>query len=383
MKEIFFKYSKEKLKKMKAEVLKDCIYVLDANSLLDAYRLTKKTREDFLSKLEILSEKNLIVLPYQVGKEFTKNRKNVIKIKIDEQGRSKKLFEKALNEIKNITYYKNDKTLIEEIEKNVNNITREMKNSENVTVKFLDEEDEILNKILKIFEKKIVGKLEESQLEKIKKEGKIRFEEEIPPGYEDNKKINNKYGDLIIWKNLIAIAKESNKNILFVSNDNKSDWIEKNNKNEMTNPRIELLEEMFLESKKKFWQLDTYNFIKEITQKFKLEKSEEALEEIKELSINNDEKIIKSLNICELEIDNFIQECLQTMNLSIPQHVKDQHISNLLRAIYAIEEYDLEILRKIEDTCLNKNTLENVERIKNKLKEIENMKITLINNLSD
>lgn len=59
-------------------------------------------------------------------------------------------------------------------------------------------------------------------------EGQKRYKKEIPPGFKDakNKDGVRKYGDLIIWKELIKFARTQSKNIIFVTDDVKADWWE-------------------------------------------------------------------------------------------------------------------------------------------------------------
>ncbi|WP_204277464.1 PIN-like domain-containing protein, partial [Escherichia coli] len=61
----------------------------------------------------------------------------------------------------------------------------------------------------------------------LKKEGEDRYAKKIPPGYKDAKKDAgefDKYGDLIIWKDMIGKAKADKRPILFISDDAKEDW---------------------------------------------------------------------------------------------------------------------------------------------------------------
>ena len=57
-------------------------------------------------------------------------------------------------------------------------------------------------------------------------EGKLRYEFQIPPGYQDLKeKIGTQiFGDLIVWKQILSHAKAINKNVIFICNDLKIDW---------------------------------------------------------------------------------------------------------------------------------------------------------------
>lgn len=59
-------------------------------------------------------------------------------------------------------------------------------------------------------------------------EGEMRASQRMPPGFKDSGKGENKYGDLIIWFEILQFA-ESNSDkfekIVFLSNDEKPDWV--------------------------------------------------------------------------------------------------------------------------------------------------------------
>lgn len=86
-------------------------------------------------------------------------------------------------------------------------------------------------------------------MEDICKEGKVRYEKKIPPGYKDNtnKSNGNEYGDLIVWKEIIKYAKTNKQPIVFVTDDQKEDWwtIEKGFS---IRPREELIKEFLDET---------------------------------------------------------------------------------------------------------------------------------------
>ena len=63
-----------------------------------------------------------------------------------------------------------------------------------------------------------------------------------PPGFKDKGKELNASGDLIIWKELLNCATEKNKDVIFVSADEKNDWWHQSNK-EGLYPRFELVDE--------------------------------------------------------------------------------------------------------------------------------------------
>lgn len=69
-------------------------------------------------------------------------------------------------------------------------------------------------------------------------QGRKRYEKHIPPGYKDEEKNNKKgqgkeqgnsneerrFGDLIVWVQILDKAEETGKPIVFVTDDRKEDW---------------------------------------------------------------------------------------------------------------------------------------------------------------
>ncbi len=103
----------------------------------------------------------------------------------------------------------------------------------------------------------------EDELNVIKEEGLERYKKEIPPGYmDDSKDEDRKYGDLIIWKELLRLA-ENNKDkaIFFISNDKKEDWVYKKY-DKIWGPRIELLQEFGKVSDQIFYIYTLDQFLK-------------------------------------------------------------------------------------------------------------------------
>ena len=57
-------------------------------------------------------------------------------------------------------------------------------------------------------------------------EGEKRYKQQIPPGFQDAKAKDGvrKYSDLILWKEILKYAKNQQTNIIFVTDDVKTDW---------------------------------------------------------------------------------------------------------------------------------------------------------------
>jgi PIN like domain len=101
----------------------------------------------------------------------------------------------------------------------------------------------------------------QKELDAIYDEGKERFANRMPPGFEDDSKqkdkspfqfsnglkIERRFGDLIVWKQAIALAKANQFDFLiFVTDDEKSDWWWKIDSSgpKTLGPRPELIEEI-------------------------------------------------------------------------------------------------------------------------------------------
>ena len=100
------------------------------------------------------------------------------------------------------------------------------------------------------------------ELFEITKKGKHRYEFRIPPGYGDLKTGDKDgfqiFGDLIIWMQILEYAKDTQKPILFITNDIKkgNGWCYPDSKNSelrVESPREELIKEIKDISGVDFW----------------------------------------------------------------------------------------------------------------------------------
>ena len=247
MKENFFgyiPYSSEEYKKL----WNNAIVVVDANILLNLYRYSKKTQKEMFNSLDKLKDR--LWIPYNTALEFFRNRLSVINERKSEYDSLVKAlsFTKEIDKVNRVRHAilsdKKEKLLaiINECAVTVENIIIEGKNEE--TIDYV-KNDSILNHILELYDGKIGDKISEEKLKEYTKKIDKRYENKIPPGYKDiNKDTDNKYGDAINWLETIAYAKNNNKDILYITDDVKSDWFNKD-----TNmPRYELLNEFYCET---------------------------------------------------------------------------------------------------------------------------------------
>ncbi len=307
--------------------------VFDSSALLSFYGYTERISEEYFNKVfEAL--KGRLWLPAQVIYEFEKNREKVITkpkgeyiglIKSEKKdggylntvqsyldlirknsssikGQIKTLSERTIKddkhphiEQKSITEFKEVlkafETNIEILNEGYQNLLNDTQNQIEKKIKELDEKtssDNFRERLDKYFTH---GKsyVYEEMLEIIK-EGRFRYENEIPPGYKDEKdKIGfQMYGDLLLWFQVIDYAKKEQKPIIFVTNDVKEDWWQQDGDGQNSNiPRHELLYEFKDKSGQKIWFYTIDNLIYKSNQYLNTEVSEDVIEEIQNVNISN------------------------------------------------------------------------------------------------
>ncbi len=283
MKQAFFQYNMMKDGSVDS-IKKTGLIILDTNALLNIYRFNSDNREKFFEILNVVKDR--LFLTYQSVQEFYNNRLKIIYNKSKFKEDLKQELTKKITEINNIlensnfqsenkdscNLIKHEETLKTNIINILNKAKKEIENEIDsykidIDNTFINDDDPIMDKIIELFEGKISTPFTKNDLEQINKSGLERYRSGIPtPGAEDYKRNPNLniYGDFIIWKEMLHIAKDNQKDILFVSDDRKSDWCEKFKQYDL-GPRKELIKEFFDETNQKFYSITTKEFIKYIS----------------------------------------------------------------------------------------------------------------------
>ena len=86
---------------------------------------------------------------------------------------------------------------------------------------------EAVERLTDLFDDRVGAKWTPEQLKALGREGEERYASKVPPVYMDSRKDrgqHDKFGDLIIWKDMMAKAKEEKRPFIFISDDAKEDW---------------------------------------------------------------------------------------------------------------------------------------------------------------
>ncbi|SFO25372.1 hypothetical protein SAMN05421741_13010 [Paenimyroides ummariense] len=232
--------------KTKSEIFRDAIFVLDTNSLLAPYSTGNENIEKIRKVYEKLISSNRLFIPQHVVREFAKNRS----IRISELYTNIDQLLSSIPTVKSFEYpILGEIDAYKQLKESINNITREIKhykkhlNSLKSGIIDWNWSDPVTSMYQQTFTDEILIKSSLTEEELIK-EYTRRIEDDIPPGNKDKMKEKNAIGDYVIWQSILELGKEKRKDIIFISNDEKNDWLVKGNKQPIST-RFELVDEYF------------------------------------------------------------------------------------------------------------------------------------------
>ncbi|MEB3188764.1 MAG: PIN-like domain-containing protein [Snowella sp.] len=163
--------------------------------------------------------------------------------------------------------------------------------------------DPIRENLDRLLKDKIGEPFTQDEIIKIYKEGEERFKYQIPPGYKDQKKetenksdvfscsgitYQRKYGDLVLWKQIICKAKnDSVKYLIFLTDDEKEDWwwITDFQGRKKMGPRPELVDEISREAKTEFFYIyNSEQFLKYSKDYLNTQVTDESISQVREVT---------------------------------------------------------------------------------------------------
>ena len=242
MKKAIYEYI-ELSKQEKENLWESATFVFDTNVLLNLYRYTSKTRDSLFQAIAELKDR--IWMPHHVAEEFMKDRYSVFFECCSAYSDIKKKKDEFLDFCTSKLRLNETDPQIIELKKKIDEWISNLEKQDPRVHDF--SHDDILEKILSIFDGKTGEGFNNEDILSIEKIGKDRYAKKIPPGYLDHQKAENTYGDLIIWKEIVHFAKENRKDIIFITDDQKEDWWNVV-KGKTIGPRPELRKEFYNET---------------------------------------------------------------------------------------------------------------------------------------
>lgn len=242
------------------------LIVPDTNILLHLLRHSAEVRSQLMDVFE--RKKASLWIPYQVGIEFQRRRLDVQQHALDAYDRLGTDLTKFMNQAKDsINQYRAHPVI--DIERELSALDMfhgdfQKRIAASKARHSTEEFNASFAKVTELFAGRVGVKPSADRIAAIHKEGNERYAMKIPPGFEDAKKAaegGDKFGDLVIWMEMIAKAKAENRPIIFVTDDGKSDWwhIHRGKK---VGPHPALIEEFLLMTGQEFHIYELLQFLR-------------------------------------------------------------------------------------------------------------------------
>ncbi|HEY8890317.1 MAG TPA: PIN-like domain-containing protein [Clostridium sp.] len=242
-----FIYEKEEFEKL---FDKQPVIVMDTNVLLGLYSFTPETIEDIIGSFE--KNLNFFWIPNQVYLEYTRHYEHIRKREANRFQNLKEEICKALSDSigavsKNYSAF--NKYKLPEVDDSRNKLIENINNAMKTAKQDLDklqvghseriacisEQNDIVYKFVTNIRKvSCADGFSMLELIDIYEEGEKRYKYKMPPGFTDINKpdkgeeysdfVMRKYGDLIIWKEILRKIKDKDVNLIFIENEVKEDW---------------------------------------------------------------------------------------------------------------------------------------------------------------
>jgi len=296
------------------------IILFDTNVLLNLYRYSDSTRETLLDLISKFSKQ--IYLPHQAALEYNRNRYEVIA----EQEKAYKEFLEKISQIqKDLQSSSKPPFLTSKVDNDLNKVFAEVSSEVQNSIKKYCEylkQDPIYDRISYLFDKKITDSYNNEKLKEIYKEGEERYKMKIPPGFEDEKTKgdNRKFGDLVLWKQVVDIAKKLKKDVILITDERKLDWWWKIKDGRNMGARQELVDEMKFEANVEFHMYSSERFLSYGQLFLKEQINNQALNEI---------SAMKKAEIDEIRrVEYFKREQVNLNEHLRNEHVRSEHLRN-------------------------------------------------------
>ncbi|AZQ37414.1 hypothetical protein EJ357_31455 [Streptomyces cyaneochromogenes] len=272
------------------KALKEATIVLDANVLLDLYRVIPEVRAEQINAFRAAGER--LWIPHRVGQEFHERRFNAIrdqaalfKVFLEEFDAIKKQAFGSLERLREACGAPQDKfseaasSLADSISHIVRDV-RALRDSSDISIASALRDDHILRAVDEILTGKVGPPLSVDEMDSVTKQADIRFDKKIPPGYCDAHKDKSRaIGDLVLWEQIIKEGERGSRAILFVTRDNKEDWVRRDREYRL-GPRPELVAEMKDRAGVQFYLLRPSEFLALAQEHLGADVSKETLEAV-------------------------------------------------------------------------------------------------------
>jgi hypothetical protein len=266
---------------------------VDTNVLLDLYRYHEGTRTLLLSALELFRERAW--LSHQAADEFFRNRNSVIvsaSSGFDSVTRSaSEILARTCDDIQSLG---KNRIIPNEMLVNLSaSVSAAFNDFHDVLSKAEKSfpsiaNDPVIERLSDLFKGRVGSAYEEAEYNERIKDAKIRFANEVPPGFKDcaSKKGDRQFGDFLLWRQLLDYADKHKKPLIFVTSEQKEDWWERAS-GKTIGPRQELLKEYYTTTGERLLFYQTDRFLEFASKQIGQADVADAVEEIRDVAMRD------------------------------------------------------------------------------------------------
>lgn len=331
-----------------SEIKDEALVVLDANVLLVPFTTNIKTAEVIKDLYTRLAKSDQLFLPAQAIREYLDNRAvKITDINETLQKKSNQSFNYVGTHplLESLVEYQEVIKLEESLKTAINNYQTKIRNTLSA-IQGWGWNDPVSKMYHEVLANRILDD-EALDFAKIEKDLTRRNDLNIPPGYKDKNKDNNQAGDLVIWHEILNLAKTKDQHLIFVSVDEKTDWWHQSGKSPLY-PRFELVDEFREVTKGKSFHivslsklLEIFDTDPEVVESVKL--TEEDVTSTTDSEVNNSRKQAK----VSFDPNN---EYRKYLNIPIEHGLITNHIKWNVKGGYDTDTYLIVEVDKVGNT---------------------------------
>lgn len=245
------------------DIAKDAVFALDANALLVPFGVGRTGQDEITTLYTGLHEHDRLFAPERAIREFLRHRTRAIADLHQSLNKEVSSLEKAITPpaCAMLEYSNEYANLLEAGEKLKDARKAYLQSLQSLIQTLRDWRwgDPISALYSQVFENNAIAKCFISN-EEVLADLAHRVLHKIPPGYKDASKEDGGVGDVLIWHSLLQLAKNMNTAVVFVTGEEKADWMVRSEGN-APYARFELIAEFFKETGQQFVVVDYVRFL--------------------------------------------------------------------------------------------------------------------------
>ncbi len=237
--------------RLPGEIKNTCLVVVDTSALLVPYETGKKTLAEVQKEFRVLVDAKRLVIPGQVAREFADGRATKLR-EVYQKLASKRQNSPSLELgtyplLETCEPYQAARSRAAEVaaaHEGLTGAVKEFNAALETLLKHIREwywNDPVSQMYRELFVNDVVLDVSSSHAD-IEADLLRRRKYKIPPGYKDFRKPDLGVGDLIIWRTILEVGKRQQRDVIFVTEDEKADWAYRSNKEKLYG-RYELVDE--------------------------------------------------------------------------------------------------------------------------------------------